>query len=216
MSMIQENEQTGDRLVFNTDLNAPKNQPEVVQEVKKKTVRRALNTLKPGHLLDKQKGLASLYLIMHKNKKRIVEESKLNHRKAFGKYMKLVKDWSFELNNNYDQEYLLERIRKLGQKNEVSTEVGLIRKMHKGEIKIDANDENEFVPIPVSERYADKEEKKMKIKPRRSVPAFSDPVEKSNEPNYVDMIAEGEFDEIDIDYKMKKKDDGQMEEEIPK
>jgi len=113
----------------------------VVEKPKKKM--RNLGTMKQDHLLDKNKGLAELYMRMKRKKEDIIEQSLTNPAKAMSKYMRVLREWSFNMNSKYELQYLLERTRKLTKLQEVATEVGLLRRVHKGQLGID-HENNEF------------------------------------------------------------------------
>ena len=100
------------------------------------------------------------------------------------------------------EDYLLERIRTLGTKNEVAREVGDLRFLHKGKLKVDYSTHG-FVQaemIPKLEVRAPKDD-------APAIPAFDEMDDFMREADDYDHM----LNEEDLDYKIKRKEVKQPE-----
>jgi hypothetical protein len=86
-----------------------------------------MNTLKVQNLTNPNTGLSSFYNLTTKFKSDIIAKSKLNPVTGMTRFLKIAKEWSFQLNPKYEHEYLLERIAKLGTEQEVRDHMNTLR-----------------------------------------------------------------------------------------
>ena len=89
--------------------------------------RKPLKTLKAGDLTNEDIGISALHNLMTKYQKDMVKKSKINPIQAMGRFLKIAKEWSFQLNPKYDNAYLLERIVKLGTNDKVRHHLNILR-----------------------------------------------------------------------------------------
>lgn len=105
----------------------------VEQRTNKPKNRKTLKTLKPADLTNPDTGISALHNLMTKYQSDMVKKSKLNSVQAMGTFLKIAKEWTFQLNPKYDNQYLHERIVKLGTDNQVRHHLLQLRDMQNQE-----------------------------------------------------------------------------------
>lgn len=116
------------RMVFNAiDPSGVRSEIEVEQVNNKPKNRKALNTLKMQNLTNPNTGLSSLYNLTTKFKSDIIAKSKVNPVSGMTRFLKIAREWAFQLNPKYEHEYLLERIAKLGTESEIRDHMNTLR-----------------------------------------------------------------------------------------